>query len=243
MKAKGERIAALTAYSYPMGRLLDEAGVDLLLVGDSLGMVVLGYPDTTSVTMEDMIHHTSAVARSKPKALLVADMPYKSYDTPEQAVTNARRLIQAGAECVKPEGGRSILPQLKAIIEDGIPVLAHLGMLPQHVREEGGIYHIKGKIEVEQQALLEDAMAVEKVGAMGTVLELVKHDFTGQITRALQIPTIGIAAGPDCDGQILVSYDLVGAFPWFVPKFVKPALHVGQDIRQAVHGWVTSVKA
>lgn len=169
MKAQGKKIAALTAYDYPMARLLDEAGVDILLIGDSLGNVVLGYPDTTLVKMEDMIHHTGAVARAHPHALVVSDMPYKSYETPAQALENAKRLVDAGAQCVKAEGGRAILPQLEAILSHDIPVLGHLGMLPQHVREEGG-YHIKGKVEAEQEALLEDALALEKAGVMGIVL-------------------------------------------------------------------------
>ncbi len=242
MKAQGQRIAALTAYDYPMGKLLDEAGVDVLLVGDSLGMVVLGYPNTTSVTMADMIHHTSAVARSKPKALLVADMPFKSYETPQQAVENARALIHAGAECVKAEGGLSILPQIKAILSDGIPVMGHLGMLPQHVLEEGGIYHVKGKVEAEREAILADARALDEAGVMSMVLELVKHDFTGEVTQAVSVPTIGIGSGNDCDGQILVTHDLVGSFPWFTPKFVKPILHTGNDIRQAVQNWIQTIR-
>ncbi|MBR5978985.1 MAG: 3-methyl-2-oxobutanoate hydroxymethyltransferase, partial [Verrucomicrobia bacterium] len=223
-KAEGKKIASLTAYDYPTARLLDEAGVDFLLIGDSLGMVVLGYPDTIDVTVEDMVHHTKAVARGCKRAVVIADMPYKSYETPQQAVETAKRLEDAGAQCVKLEGGRAILPQIEAILNANIPILAHLGMLPQHVREEGG-YHIKGKVEAEQKALLEDALALEKVGVLGTVLELVKHDLAGEISRALKIPTIGIGAGSNCDGQILVTHDLIGYFPWFVPKHVKQILH------------------
>ena len=148
-KAEGKKIASLTAYDYPTARLLDEAGVDFLLIGDSLGMVVLGYPDTIDVTVEDMVHQTKAVARGCKRAVVIADMPYKSYETPQQAVETAKRLEDAGAQCVKLEGGRAILPQIEAILNANIPILAHLGMLPQHVREEGG-YHIKGKVEAEQ---------------------------------------------------------------------------------------------
>ena len=240
-KAEGKKIASLTAYDYPTARLLDEAGVDFLLIGDSLGMVVLGYPDTIDVTVEDMVHHTKAVARGCKRAVVIADMPYKSYETPQQAVETAKRLEDAGAQCVKLEGGRSILPQIEAILNANIPILAHLGMLPQHVREEGG-YHIKGKVEAEQKALLEDALALEKVGVLGTVLELVKHDLAGEISRALKIPTIGIGAGSNCDGQILVTHDLIGYFPWFVPKHVKQILHTGEDIREGVRKWVEELK-
>ena len=240
-KAEGKKIASLTAYDYPTARLLDEAGVDFLLIGDSLGMVVLGYPDTIDVTVEDMVHHTKAVARGCKRAVVIADMPYKSYETPQQAVETAKRLEDAGAQCVKLEGGRSILPQIETILNANIPILAHLGMLPQHVREEGG-YHIKGKVEAEQKALLEDALALEKVGVLGTVLELVKHDLAGEISRALKIPTIGIGAGSNCDGQILVTHDLIGYFPWFVPKHVKQILHTGEDIREGVRKWVEELK-
>ncbi|MBO4545410.1 MAG: 3-methyl-2-oxobutanoate hydroxymethyltransferase [Verrucomicrobia bacterium] len=240
-KAEGKKIASLTAYDYPTARLLDEAGVDFLLIGDSLGMVVLGYPDTIDVTVEDMVHHTKAVARGCKRAVVIADMPYKSYETPQQAVETAKRLEDAGAQCVKLEGGRAILPQIEAILNANIPILAHLGMLPQHVREEGG-YHIKGKVEAEQKALLEDALALEKVGVLGTVLELVKHDLAGEISRALKIPTIGIGAGSNCDGQILVTHDLIGYFPWFVPKHVKQILHIGENIREGVRKWVEELK-
>lgn len=240
-KAEGKKIASLTAYDYPTARLLDEAGVDFLLIGDSLGMVVLGYPDTIDVTVDDMVHHTKAVARGCKRAVVIADMPYKSYETPQQAVETAKRLEDAGAQCVKLEGGRAILPQIEAILNANIPILAHLGMLPQHVREEGG-YHIKGKVEEEQKALLEDALAVEKAGVLGTVLELVKHDLAGEISRALKIPTIGIGAGSNCDGQILVTHDLIGYFPWFVPKHVKQILHTGEDIREGVRKWVEELK-
>src|SRR5438270_964617 len=204
MKRSGEKIAALTAYDFPMTRLLDDAGIPLILVGDSLGMVVLGYPDTTRVTMADMEHHVRAVARAKPRSLVVADLPYGCYETVETALANAKRLVTAGAEAVKAEGGREILPQVQAIISSGIPFLGHLGMLPQHVIEEGG-YHVKGKNEPEHQALLADADALVKAGAFAIVLELVTPLVARELTERLPIPTIGIGAGPDCDGQILVT--------------------------------------
>src|SRR4051812_46367978 len=172
MKTRGEKIAALTAYDFPMARLLDEAGIPLILVGDSLGMVVLGYPDTTHVTMQEMEHHVRAAARAKPMALLAADLPYQSYLTVKAAVANAKRLTDAGAEAVKAEGGREILDQVRAIRAEGIPFLGHLGMLPQHDLEEGG-YHVKGREELEHQALLADADALVEAGAFGIVLELV----------------------------------------------------------------------
>jgi 3-methyl-2-oxobutanoate hydroxymethyltransferase len=240
MKGRGEKIASLTAYDYPTTRLLDETGIPLLLVGDSLGMVVLGYPDTTLVTMEEMEHHVRAAARAKPRALLGADLPYDSYRTAEAAVQNARRLVVAGAEAVKAEGGRVILEQVKAIVGAGIPFMGHLGMLPQGVREEGG-YHIKGKNEGERQALLADAAALAEAGAFAVVLELVTPPVTREITKSIPIPTIGIGSGPDCDGQILVTHDLLGAFPWFTPKFVKPRLDAAKLMRAAVEDWMKAI--
>jgi 3-methyl-2-oxobutanoate hydroxymethyltransferase len=235
-------IPFLTTYDYPMTRLLDEAGVPFLLVGDSLGMVVLGYPNTTHVTLEDMEHHVRACARAQPRALLGADLPIGSYTTPEQAVASARRLQAAGAEYVKAEGGRAILPQVQAIVAAGIPFLGHLGMLPQHVLEEGG-YHIKGKKPEEAAALLADAQALQAAGAFAVVLELVTPPVAAHLTQTLAIPTIGIGSGPQCDGQILVIHDLVGLFPWFTPRFVKPQAQCAAAIRQAVHAWLQSLPA
>jgi 3-methyl-2-oxobutanoate hydroxymethyltransferase len=240
MKARGERIAALTAYDFPTAKLLDEAGVPLLLVGDSLGMVVLGYPDTTHVTMEEMEHHVRAAARARPRALLAADLPYRSYTTPASAVTNARRLVAAGAEAVKAEGGRAILEQVRAILAEGIPFLGHLGMLPQSVREEGG-YHVKGRKDLERAALLDDATALCDAGAFGIVLELVAPAAAKEITTRVSVPTIGIGSGPDCDGQILVIHDLLGLFPWFTPRFVQPRLRAADHMRSAVLEWMQSV--
>lgn len=242
-KAQHKKLAALTAYDYPMARILDEAGVDILLVGDSLGMVVLGYPDTTSVTMADMIHHTRAVARAKTKAWVIADMPYKGYETVDQALENAKALVEAGGQAVKMEGGCEILPQVQAILKAGIPVVAHLGMLPQHIKEEKDcVYHIKGKEEAEQQRLLKEAKAMDEAGVTAIVLELVKNDFTHKITEAVQAPTIGIGSGLDCDGQILVTHDLTGAFPWFKPRFVTSLLQVGIDTRKAVETYCNNVR-
>jgi len=236
-----EPLAALTCYDYPMARLLDEAGIPLLLVGDSLGMVVLGYPDTTHVTMEEMLHHTRAAARAKPNGFLVADLPNLSYGTAELAVVNARKLVEAGAEAVKAEGGRSILPQIKAIRAADIQVVGHLGMLPQSVLEEGG-YKIKGRKEGEREALLADAAALDAAGVLAIVLELVTPPVAKELTMAIKCPTIGIGSGLDCDGQILVTSDLVGMFPWFTPKFIQPKIHSGLQIKEAAGNWMRALK-
>jgi 3-methyl-2-oxobutanoate hydroxymethyltransferase len=242
MKARGKRIAALTAYDYPTARLLDQAGIPLLLVGDSLGMVVLGYPDTTHVTMAEMEHHLRAVARAEPRALLVVDLPYRSYETPESALANAQRLVAAGAEAVKAEGGRDILSQVRAIVSSGIPFLGHLGMLPQHVLEEGG-YRIKGKKSAEHEALLTDGDALVDAGAFAVVLELVAAKVAGELTRRMAVPTIGIGSGLECDGQILVTPDLLGLLPWYNLKHVKPWLNAADQMRAAVRQWKEVVEA
>lgn len=231
-----EPIAALTAYDYPLAKLLDEAGVPFIHVGDTVGMVVLGYPDTTQVTMEEMEHHVRAVARARPTALIAADLPFQSYDTVESAVRNSRRLIAAGAEAVKAEGGREIFDQVRAIVREGIPYCGHIGMLPQHVKEEGG-YRVKGKSESQRLSLLSDARALEEAGAFALVLEIVTPEAAQKITAALTIPTIGIGSGPNCDGQILVTHDLLGLFPWFTPRFVRPKLACAEQIRAAVREW------
>ena len=231
-KRRGERITALTAYDYPTARLLDESGIDIILVGDSLGMVVLGYPDTTEVKFEEMLHHTRAAARGVKRALLVADLSIGTYDTPEAAVANARRLVEAGAEAVKLEGGASHLAQIEAIVRENIPLMAHIGMLPQSVRLEGG-YKVKGRRPAEAELLLVDARAVEAAGAFSVVLEIIAAETARQITDAIEIPTIGIGSGEHCDGQILVTHDLIGLYPWFTPKFVSPAAQVAEEIRRA----------
>jgi 3-methyl-2-oxobutanoate hydroxymethyltransferase len=238
-KADGPRIAALTAYDYPGAKLLDEQGIDLILVGDSVGMVVLGLPDTTRVTMDHMLHHCTAVARGVEKATLVCDLPAGSYPDPETAVANARRLRDAGAHAVKLEG--ALVAQVEAIVADGIPVMGHLGMLPQHVLEEGG-YKIKGKTPEEAARLEREAAALESAGAFAIVLELVKPEIATRISQSLRVPTIGIGSGTECDGQILVTHDLVWLFPWFTPRFVRPAANLAPEFRRAVDDYIRRVR-
>ncbi len=237
MKCRGERITALTAYDYPTARLLDESGLDVILIGDSVGMVVLGYRDTTEVTIEEMLHHTRAAARGVKRALLVADLPIGTYRTPEEAVATAQALTGAGASAVKLEGGTSHRAQITAIVAAGIPFMAHIGMLPQSVREEGG-YKVKGRSQEQADALLRDARAVEEAGAFSVVLEIVAPETATMISRALSIPTIGIGSGRGCDGEILVTHDLIGLFPWFTPKFVAPEANVAEQIRRAARAFV-----
>ena len=241
-KRRGERITALTAYDYPTARLLDEGGIEVILVGDSLGMVVLGYEDTTRVTLDEMVHHTRAAARGVKRALLVADLPIHTYENPAQAVASARALVAAGAQAVKLEGGASHIAQIEAIIAAGIPVMGHIGMLPQSVREEGG-YKVKGRTQAEAEALLRDAVAVEKAGVFAVVLEIVLPETARRITETLAIPTIGIGSGSQCDGQILVTHDLIGLFPWFTPKFVSPQARVAEEIRRAVQIFIGRTKS
>src|SRR5947209_2890138 len=237
MKKRGEKITALTAYDYPTARLLDESGIEIILVGDSLGMVVLGYEDTTPVTLEEMLHHTRAAARGIKKALLVGDMPIHTFDTPDEAVATAKKFVDAGAQAVKLEGGVSHVAHIEAITRAGIPFMAHIGMLPQQVREQGG-YKDKGKTQSEADALIADARAVEKSGAFSVVLEIVVPEIAKQITNAIGIPTIGIGSGDGCDGQILVTHDLIGLFPWFTPKFVSPEAQVAAEIRKAARAFI-----
>ena len=242
LKRRGEKITALTAYDYPTARLLDESGIEIILVGDSLGMVVLGYEDTTEVTLDEMVHHTRAAARGVKRALLVGDLPIHTYEDPAQAIASARALMEAGAQAVKLEGGASHVAQIEAIIAEGIPVMGHIGMLPQSVREEGG-YKVKGRTPTEADALLADAAAVEKAGAFAVVLEIVAAETARRITEALAIPTIGIGSGSHCDGQILVTHDLIGLFPWFTPKFVSPEARVADDIRRAAQAFIRRTKS
>jgi 3-methyl-2-oxobutanoate hydroxymethyltransferase len=242
MKRRGEKITALTAYDYPTARLLDESGIDIILVGDSVGMVVLGYEDTTSVTLDEMKHHTRAVARAVKHALLVVDLPIHTYDTPAQAVVTAKQLVDVGAQGVKLEGGLNHVPQIEAITRAGIPFMAHIGMLPQSVREEGG-YKLKGRTQTEAEALIRDAQAVEKAGAFSVVLEIVAKETARQVTNAVSIPTIGIGSGESCDGQILVTHDLIGLFPWFTPKFVSPEARVADEIRKATRVFIERTRA
>ena len=236
-KRRGEKLTALTAYDYPTARLLDESGIDIILVGDSLGMVVLGYEDTTRVTLEEMLHHTRAAARGVKRALLVADLPIHTYDTPEQALRTSRLLVGAGAQAVKFEGGATHAAHISTVVEAGIPLMAHIGMLPQSVREEGG-YKVKGRTPESAERLINDALAVEAAGAFAVVLEIVAAETARQISTRLQIPTIGIGSGTHCDGQILVTHDLIGLFPWFTPKFVSPEARVADEIRKAARAFI-----
>ena len=236
-KIQGLPLAVLTAYDYPTARLLDEAGVDLLLVGDSLGMVVLGLPDTTGVTMEMMLHHTAAVRRAVKRAPVIADLPSHSYDTPEQALANAQRLVAAGADAVKLEGGVGFIPQIKAIIAAGIPFIGHIGMLPQSVKEEGG-YKKKGKTPAQVEQLIADAIALDEAGALAMVLESMVPEVAAEITRRVKASTIGIGAGRQTDGQVLVTHDLIGSFPWFRPPFAKARADVAGETLRAVREYV-----
>ena len=221
--AKGhKKISMLTAYDYSMAKILEEAGVDCILVGDSLGMVVLGYPDTLKVTMEDMIHHIKAVARGVKQTFVIGDMPFLSYHiSVEEAIRNAGRLIQeGGANAIKLEGGKDVLPQIEGIIKAQIPVMGHIGLTPQSVNKFGG-YKVQGKDEAAAKAMIEDALALEAAGVFAIVLEAVPAKLASLITEKLTIPTIGIGASVDCDGQVLVSNDMLGMFSDFKPKFVK----------------------
>jgi len=238
----GGRIAALTAYDYPTARLLDEAGVDVLLVGDSLGMVVLGFPDTTHVTLDHMLHHLAAVARARPQALVIGDLPIHTYDNAEMALANARRLSAAGAEAVKLEGGVKQAHKVRAIVADGIPVVGHLGMLPQRVLEEGG-YRKKGKTREQIDALREGAAALVSAGVCAIVLESVVPECAALLTAELPVPTIGIGCGETtCDGEIAVVTDLVGSYPWFVPPFARPEGDVARVVRGAVAAYLRRVR-
>ncbi|MCU0752755.1 MAG: 3-methyl-2-oxobutanoate hydroxymethyltransferase [Akkermansiaceae bacterium] len=237
----GRPIAALTAYDYPTARLLDEAGVDVLLVGDSLGMVVLGFPDTTHVTLDHMLHHVAAVARAKPSALVIGDLPIHTYDTPQQALETARRLVAAGAEAVKLEGGIRQAEKVRAITSAGIPVIGHLGMLPQRVQEEGG-YRKKGKTPEQADAIREGALALIAAGVCAIVFESIIPETARLLTASLSVPTIGIGCGEHtCDGEVAVVTDLLGSYPWFVPPFAKPEADVAAIIREAAARYVARV--
>jgi len=234
-KDKHEKISMLTAYDYTTAKLMDEAGVNSILVGDSLGNVMLGYENTLSVTMEDMIHHGRAVRRGVKNALLIIDLPFMSYQASVyDAVINAGRLVkEAGANAVKLEGGASVCPQIKSITEAAIPVVAHLGLTPQSINALGG-FKAQGKDEAAAKRILSDAKAVEAAGAFALVLECVPSKLAKLITESLRIPTIGIGAGGSCDGQVLVYQDMLGMFSDYTPKFVKRYANVGDTIKQAV---------
>lgn len=243
-KEKGEKLTMLTAYDYSTARLIDEAGVNSILVGDSLGNVILGYEDTISVTMEDMIHHGAAVARGAKNALVVIDMPFMSYQTSVyDAVVNAGRLMKEGrAGAVKLEGGKEVCPQIQAITAAGIPVVAHLGLTPQSINAFGG-FKVQGKSEAAAKKLLEDAKAVEEAGAFAVVLECVPAKLAELITKELTIPTIGIGAGNVCDGQVLVYQDMLGMFSDFTPKFVKRFANVGEVMKEAFAAYCAEVQS
>lgn len=242
-KENGEKLTMLTAYDYSTAKLIDEAGVNSILVGDSLGNVILGYEDTISVTMEDMIHHGAAVARGAKNALVVIDMPFMSYQTSVyDALVNAGRLMKEGrGDAVKLEGGVEVCPQIKAIVDAGIPVCAHIGLTPQSINAFGG-FKVQGKSEAAAKKLLEDAKAVEEAGAFAVVIEGVPAKIAALITEQLHIPTIGIGAGKDCDGQVLVYQDMLGMFSDFTPKFVKHYANIGEVMKEAFQNYIKEVQ-
>ena len=242
-KENGEKLTMLTAYDYSTAKLIDEAGVNSILVGDSLGNVILGYEDTISVTMEDMIHHGAAVARGAKNALVVIDMPFMSYQTSVyDALVNAGRLMKEGrGDAVKLEGGVEVCPQIKAIVDAGIPVCAHIGLTPQSINAFGG-FKVQGKSEAAAKKLLEDAKAVEEAGAFAVVIEGVPAKIAALITEQLHIPTIGIGAGKDCDGQVLVYQDMLGMFSDFTPKFVKRYANIGEVMKEAFQNYIKEVR-
>ena len=243
-KRRGEKIAVLTAYDATMARLLDRAGVDVLLVGDTVGVVVLGYDNTLPVTLDEIIHHTRAVARGTQRALVVADMPFLTYQiSTAEAVRNAGRLLKdGGAAAVKLEGGRAVVDVVKRLVDVGIPVMAHLGLLPQSVHQMGGFVRQATRPD-EVDTLLADAAALEEAGAFAIVLESIPFDVAKAATAHVRIPTIGIGAGPDCDGQILVSHDMLGLFDGFVPPFVKQYAHLADTVVAASRAYIEDVRA
>lgn len=243
-KKNGEKLTMLTAYDYTTAKLLDESGIDSILVGDSLGMVVLGYGDTLSVTMEDMIHHSAAVARGAKNALIVTDMPFMSYQTSVyDAVVNAGRLVKEGkAQAVKLEGGIEFCEHIKAIVNASIPVCAHLGLTPQSINAFGG-FKVQGKGKEAAQKLLDEARAVEQAGAFAVVLECVPAKLAKKISESISIPTIGIGAGAGCDGQVLVYQDMLAMYPDFKPKFVKQYTQLGSVMKDAFKQYIAEVKS
>ncbi len=243
MKKNGEKITMLTAYDYSTAKLVDKAGINSILVGDSLGMVMLGYPDSTRVTMEDMLHHVKAVVRGTENALVVADMPFMSYQTSVyDAVKNAGRFIQeGGAGCVKLEGGVSVFPQIEAIVNAGIPVCGHIGLTPQSINAFGG-FKVQGKTVETAKKIIEDALAVERAGAFAVVLEGIPKALADIITKRLTIPTIGIGASESCDGQVLVYQDMLGLYSDFTPKFVKKFDNLGEKMVEAFKKYDEEVK-
>jgi 3-methyl-2-oxobutanoate hydroxymethyltransferase len=243
MKARGEKMTMLTAYDYPTACLLDEAGIDMLLVGDSVGNVVLGYEDTLPVTMDEMIHHTRAVARGTRRAMVVGDMPFLSYQVslPEAVLNAGRFLKEGGAQAVKLEGGSERVNVVRALVETGIPVIGHLGLTPQSVHQLGG-FRVQGKDEAAARRLLDSALALEEAGAFAIVLEAIPAALAAQVTSRLQVPTIGIGAGPDCDGQVLVIHDMLGLSARRAPKFVKQYALLGDLVKEAARAYQSEVK-
>ena len=243
MKQRGEKIAMLTAYDYSTAKIIDEAGIPLILVGDSLGNVVLGYESTIPVTMEDMLHHTKAVTRGAKKAIVIGDMPFMTYHiSVEQALTNAGRFIQeAGAQAIKLEGGVTVAEKVRRIVACGIPVMGHIGLTPQSINQFGG-HKVQGKTPAAAAALLEDAKALEEAGAFAVVLETMPTALASLITRKISIPTIGIGAGAGCDGQVQVVNDILGSFTDFVPKHAKQYAQVAEVTRKAVTDYFNEVK-
>jgi 3-methyl-2-oxobutanoate hydroxymethyltransferase len=244
LKRRGEPIVVVTAYDYPTARIADEAGVEMLLVGDSLGMVVLGYESTLPVTMEDMLHHVRAVARARPSALVIGDMPFMSYQASvEDAVRNAGRFVQeGGADAVKLEGGRRVAESVRRIVEAGIPVMGHLGLTPQSVLAFGG-YKVQARGEADQERLLEEARALEAAGCFAIVLEGIPARLGAEVSRALAVPTIGIGAGVGCDGQVLVTHDLLGLSFGRLPRFVRRYADLGGAMRDGYERFIADVKA
>ena len=237
-----KKLVVVTAYDALFTRIIEQAGIDVILVGDSLGVVVQGKSDTLSVTMDDMVYHTRLVAQSRQQALVIADMPFMSYQvSEEEAIHNAGRLIQAGAMAVKLEGGGAMVDRVRALTSVGVPVMGHLGMTPQSVNRFGG-YKVQGRETTQADALLDDAKALEAAGAFALVLEAIPASLAQSMTQAVSIPTIGIGAGPHCDGQVLVLYDLLGLFDEFVPKFVKPYAHLKADALQALRRFKEEVE-
>jgi len=243
MKQQGEKIAMLTAYDYPTARLLEQAGVPIILVGDSLGMVVLGYSSTLPVTMADMLHHVAAVVRGTQRTHVVADMPFMSYQAgPDDALRNAGRFLQeAGAQSVKLEGGVSVAETVRRLVEAGIPVMGHIGLTPQSVNQFGG-YKVQGKTPAAAVKLLNDAVALEQAGAYAIVLETIPAPLGKVISERVSVPTIGIGAGPYCDGQVQVLHDMLGLYTDFVPKHAKQYAHLAEDIGRAVREYVAEVQ-
>lgn len=243
-KSEGQKLTMLTAYDYPFAKIVDEAGVDAILVGDSVAMVVQGIENTLPVTMDEMVYHTKMVSRAAQRAMVIGDMPFMSYQVSlEEAVRNAGRFIkEGGAQAVKIEGGREVAEKVEAMVSSDIPVMAHIGLTPQSIHRMGG-YKVQGRTDEAKRQLLEDAKLLQEAGAFSIVLEAIPMDLAREITETLTIPTIGIGAGPHCDGQVLVIHDLLGLFERFIPKFVKRYANLKQDALRAVKEYINEVQS